>query len=188
MSGPFLILHGLEGSGPDHWQTWLAGRLRAAGRTVAYPDLPDPFQPRREAWLTALRDELERLGPGVTVLCHSLACLLWLHHASGSGGAWADRVLLVAPNCEVPDLPEVADFFPVPLDRDAVARAAGATRVVCSDEDPYCPAGAVPSYAEPLGLPVDVVRGGGHLNPEGGFGPWPAVEAWCYGAKNGVET
>ena len=33
----FLILHGYLGSGPDHWQSWLAGRLRAAGERVAYP-------------------------------------------------------------------------------------------------------------------------------------------------------
>ena len=26
-----LILHGWQGSGPDHWQSWLAGRLTAAG-------------------------------------------------------------------------------------------------------------------------------------------------------------
>ena len=37
----FLILHGLEGSGPEHWQSWVAGRLRARGHQVAYPDLPD---------------------------------------------------------------------------------------------------------------------------------------------------
>jgi predicted alpha/beta hydrolase family esterase len=30
--------------------------------------------------------------------------------------------------------------------------------------------------------------GGGHLNVDAGFGPWPAMEAWAQGAKNGVET
>jgi predicted alpha/beta hydrolase family esterase len=28
---------------------------------------------------------------------------------------------------------------------------------------------------------VDVLHGAGHVNPEAGFGPWPAGEAWCYG-------
>ena len=27
----------------------------------------------------------------------------------------------------------------------------------------------------PLALPTDVMSGGGHLNPEAGLGPWPAV-------------
>ncbi len=35
MTRSFLILHGYLGSGPDHWQTWLAARLRAAGEKTA---------------------------------------------------------------------------------------------------------------------------------------------------------
>jgi predicted alpha/beta hydrolase family esterase len=60
--------------------------------------------------------------------------------------------------------------------------------VVGSDKDPYCPAGPERSFARPLNLPIDILEGAGHINPESGFGPWPAVEDWCYGAKNGVET
>jgi predicted alpha/beta hydrolase family esterase len=109
----FLILHGYEGSGPEHWQTWLAERLREADETVAYPDLS----------------------------------------------------------------------FPVPLDPAAVAAAAGETRLVCAPDDTYCPEDAARVYGEPLGIPVDVLPGAGHVNPEAGHGPWPEVEAWCYGAS-----
>jgi serine hydrolase len=38
-------------------------------------------------------------------------------------------------------------------------------------------------YGAPLGIPVDVLPGAGHVNPDAGFGPWPEVEAWCYGAS-----
>ena len=77
----FLILHGLEGSGPDHWQTWLAGRLRERGERVSYPHLPDPFDPHPADWDRALDEELSLLDAPV-VLCHSLACLLWLRRAA----------------------------------------------------------------------------------------------------------
>jgi predicted alpha/beta hydrolase family esterase len=94
-------------------------------------------------------------------------------------------VLLVSPPCQDPG--GLADWFPAPIDAEAVAAAATATRLFCSDDDPFCPAGATAAYATPLRLPVDLVAGGGHLNADAGFGPWPAVEAWAYGAKNGVE-
>jgi uncharacterized protein len=175
----FLILHGYEGNGPEHWQTWLAGRLRAAGEEVAYPDLPDPFRPRLEPWLAALERERRE---GDVVVCHSLACCLWLHHRD-RGGAPA-RALLVAPPCPEAGVPEILDFFPVPR-RPELAEGA---ELVCSDADPYCPAGAAAYYAEPMRLPHDVVAGGGHLNVEAGFGPWPRALDWCYGAKNGVEA
>ena len=170
----FLILHGLEGSGPGHWQTWLAARLRADNERVAYPDLPDADMPSLAAWHEVLQGELEALPEGeAIVICHSLSCLLWLHHVA-EGGSQADRLLLVAPPSESAGVPQIANFFPAPLPR----LAAGA-RLVCSDNDPYCPEGAAMLYGRPLGIPVDLLPGGGHLNPDAGFGPWPAVEAWC---------
>jgi serine hydrolase len=170
----FLILHGLGGSGPGHWQTWLAARLRADNERVAYPDLPDADMPSLHAWRATLEGELAALPEGdAIVVCHSLSCLLWLHHLA-DGGAQASRVLLVAPPSEGAGLPEIAAFFPAPL-----PAVSGGARLVCSDDDPYCPEGAATLYGGPLGIPVDLITGGGHLNPETGYGPWPAVEAWC---------
>lgn len=176
----FLILHGWQGSGPGHWQTWLAERLRGGGGEVAYPLLPDPDRPDLDAWLVALEP---LRAPGQVVVCHSLACCLWLHHRA-RGGPSAERVLLVAPPWPDPMPPEIAGFFPVPLDPSLAA----GTRIAASDDDPYCPRGAAAAFGTPLGARVDLLRGAGHVNAETGFGPWPAVEAWAYGAKNGVET
>ncbi len=175
----YLILHGLEGSGPDHWQTWLADRLRAAGHDVRYPDLPDADAPAPDRWLAALERERE---PDQVVLCHSLACVLWLHHRA-AGGPPAQRALLVAPPCPQADVAEIQPFFPVPREPDVTPEA----RIACSDADPYCPVGAAAYYAD-VGVPIDLLPGAGHVNTDAGFGPWPAVEAWCYGAKNGIET
>ena len=169
----YLILHGWQGSGSDHWQTWLAQRLRARGHAVRYPTLPDPDAPVLGAWLEALEAELEACPEEPVVICHSLACLLWMHH----GGR--ERALLVAPPSYVPEL---ASFFPPPLPPDLDAE------LWCSENDPYCPEGAAALYGEPLGIPVRLFPGAGHVNPEAGYGPWPAAEAWASGAKKGVET
>ena len=175
----FLILHGYQGSGPGHWQTWLAGRLRAADAQVAYPDLPDPDQPQLRSWLDALAGELDVLGEPPVVLCHSLSCLLWLHHAA-AGGRRAERVLFVAPP-SLAGAPEAThSFFPAPLEPDALrASAPDGVRLVCADDDPYCPEGAAAVYGRPLAIETDVLPGRGHLNPDAGFGPWPQVEAWA---------
>ena len=172
MTGPFLILHGLEGSGPDHWQTWLAGRLRARGEEVAYPDLPDPFDPQPDAWETTLKEVLT--GDQV-VLCHSLACLLWLR-AAAAGWAAAERVLLVAPPYR-PDIGPVDRFLAHRATAGDVERAL----VVCSDNDPYCPEGALELYAKPLEMPAHLLPGAGHINTDAGYGEWPDVEAWALG-------
>jgi uncharacterized protein len=196
----FLILHGWKGSEDEHWQTWLAQRLRHAGEAVHYPELPSPAQPAADEWATVLHAELGAMDGRRTVVCHSLACLLWAREAARIAERGAvERVLLVAPPCPVTPIPDVRAFHPTPLDPDAAAASAGAARVVGSDNDPYCPAGAERSFATPLGLPFDLVPGAGHMNVEAGYGPWPAVATWCLdgdagslaqgeGAKNGVDT
>ena len=168
-----LILHGYEGNDAGHWQSWLAEELRAAGHEVAYPDLPDPLHPELDAWLGVLAEH--RQGARDVVVCHSLACLLWLHHRA-RGAPPARRVLLVAPPgpSAAGQVPALAGFFPAPLEPD---HAQGA-RLVCSDDDPYCPEDAREAYAKPLRIAADLLPGAGHVNPDTGFGPWPAARDW----------
>ena len=183
----FLILHGWQGPGPDHWYTWLARRLRAAGERVALPALPDTDTPRLQDWHAAMVGELAAMRGERTVLCHSLACVVWLHHVAEHPAPepLAERVLLVAPPTPEMAEPALRSFFPVPLDADAVRRAAaGGTRLVCSDDDPYCPEGAAGAYGRPLALPTDLLPGAAHINPDSGYGPWPDVEAWCRGERD----
>lgn len=184
-----LLLHGWQGNDPDHWQTWLAGELRAAGAAVLYPELPDFDEPSPDRWGRAVHAHLAALaalpGDGARVVaCHSLGCVAWLreaHHVRLDHRV--ERVALVAPPCPGAAVPELARFYPVDADADAVRTAAAHTRLVCADDDPYCPGGADEHWARPLGLAVDVLPGAGHLNVAAGYGPWPAMRDWCLGRR-----
>jgi predicted alpha/beta hydrolase family esterase len=176
----FLILHGWQGSGPLHWQTWLAETLGLAGEDVRYPQLPDPDTPRLRRWLTVARGILEELPGERIVLCHSLGCILWLRLAAdATPDQRADRVLLVAPPAPWAELPGVSGFFPVDTTAEHVERAASSTRLVCAGDDPYCTEGADAVYGAPLALATDLIPGGAHLNTDAGYGPWPSVLDWC---------
>ncbi|MFL5893511.1 MAG: RBBP9/YdeN family alpha/beta hydrolase [Thermoleophilaceae bacterium] len=179
LSRSFLILHGLEGSGPGHWQTWLAARLREHGEAVRYPDLPEPFEPQPDDWLAVLRTELDALDGERVVLCHSLGCLLWLLHARDGARAAADRVLLVAPPC-LREVAAVERFWPEGVTAADVERACPATLMVWSAPDPYCPASAPAAFPGVFPRAIEI-PGGGHLNTDAGYGPWPLVEQWALG-------
>jgi predicted alpha/beta hydrolase family esterase len=179
----FLVLHGWQNRRPQqHWQWQLVESLRSAGEQVLYPQFPDPDQPSLEKWVQLLQAELTQLGSGErVVIAHSLAVPLWLHAAQLlQPQEKADRVLLVAPPSPavLTGFAEVAAFGAVPQDRRSVARASAATRLVRSDDDPYCPEGADIAYTD-LGLDCDVIQGGGHLDPDSGYGPWPSMLSWC---------
>lgn len=192
MAQRFLILHGLTNRRPEgHWERRLAAALRQAGHVVAYPQLPDPDSPDLEAWLELIDAELailaEAAAPGddspLTVVAHSLASVAWLHAVARGLAVRPDRVLLVAP--AGPD--ELADAAPAfalrPSDgaptRKQVAASAGSTLLVWSGADDWCAAGVDVVFAEPLGLPVVTVPGGGHLALGDGYGEWPEVVAWA---------
>jgi predicted alpha/beta hydrolase family esterase len=178
----FLVLHGWQNRRPPaHWQHWLAGELTGLGHRVDYPQLPDPDEPDLERWLHELTTRVRSATEPVTVICHSLGCLLWLNGvARGLITTPVDRVLLVAPPSPSVTLsvPEIAGFAPPAMDPAALDAAAGHTRLVASVDDPYAPEGAAVAYGGPLALDTDVLPGGAHLNHESGYGPWPSVLAW----------
>jgi uncharacterized protein len=183
MGRSFLILHGLANHRPpEHWQHWLAGRLRERGESVLYPALPEPDAPDPAEWERELLALLDRMiGGERVVVAHSLACLLWFRAAPQlAEEARVDRLLLVAPPaCE--DLPEgAARFRNQALDADAVrASVRDRIRIACSGSDPYNRAGARALYADPIGADLDTIQGAGHITPDTGYGPWPSLEEWC---------
>jgi predicted alpha/beta hydrolase family esterase len=177
----FLLLHGIENHRPpEHWQHWLADRLRERGEQVQYPQLPRPDAPVLSEWIDLLRAEVAMMGDGErVVLCHSLGSTLWLR-AAATAGVSADRVLLVAPpSRRVAVLVAPSFGLPGPVDVEAAAEAASSYDLVCSDADPYNPEGEGPGIASAIGARLHVVAGAGHLAVDDGYGPWPAVEEWC---------
>jgi len=180
----FLLVHGFSHHRPpEHWQYWLAHRLRDRGERVLYPGLPFEDAPRYEEWREALHWALLQMGQGERiVICNSMACLLWLSSAPdrAQDGGPVDRLLLVSPP-DPPQVPAVAETFRTLTYDPAAARASSRARIrlACSDADPYNPRGAAAQYAEPLDADVDLLSGAGHIGPADGYGPWPSLEAWC---------
>ena len=184
MSAPssVLLLHGWQNRREaDHWQSRVAGILRERGVQVVHPQLPDPDEPDPAAWADTARAALAEMTPGHRVVaCHSLGCILWARLVPEAA---ADRVCWVAPpgQDELRAYTEITAFLPERIDADAL-RASSATaplRLVCSDDDPYCAVGADAAYGEPLGLDTEVLPGQAHINPDSGYGDWPAMVDWC---------
>lgn len=178
---PTVILHGINGSPEGHWQRWLAAELIGQGREVRFPELPEPDEPVLDDWKAALVVALDGLpDDGFDVVAHSLAAVLWLHHAvETSGSPRPARVALVAPPTADQLGALAPTFVPVPLDIDQVRRAADGTVLVGGSDDPYCTGGIARAYGAPLKMAATVIEGAGHLNLESGHGPWPAVLDWC---------
>lgn len=181
----FLLLHGYRNHRPpEHWQSWLADRLRGRGEQVLYPQLPDADGPDPAVWLDALAAEYARFGDGErVVICHSLSCTLWyLAARAGNLSRPADRLLLVAPASPSALIGlGLGTFAPENWKVEVLAASvAGTIRLVASDNDPTSPEAPASSlYGQPLGLDAETLPGAGHLSADDGYGPWPAALRWC---------
>jgi hypothetical protein len=167
----FVIVPGINGSGPDHWQSrwqdaWGPSASRISPSSWDEPDLAD--------WCHALDRAAGRRQPAEVVLvAHSLGCLAagyWLQQKQpGIRGAF----LVAPPDAVGPNFPaEAASFTSL---ETAPLTVPGL--VVSSDDDPYCTPRAAPRLAGGWGAGHVSVGPAGHINTASGLGAWEAGRA-----------
>lgn len=154
-----LIVPGLSGSGPDHWQTWLERQLPHSVRVIQ-SDWEDPDLPR---WSARVRRELNRAAGRVFIVAHSFGCLAAVQTAFDYrelvGG-----LMLVAP--ADPDRFELDRVVPKhPLGVPAI--------VVASTNDPWMSFRRAAEWADNWGAEMINLGAAGHINVNSGFGSWP---------------
>jgi predicted alpha/beta hydrolase family esterase len=153
-----LIVPGLYGSGPGHWQSWLEQRLPHA-RRVVQDDWSTPDLPR---WSRRVQECLARSPRPTIIVAHSFGCL-----ASMAAARKSQRIvgaLLVAP--ANPRKFGVGRHLPV-------TPASFPTIVVASTNDPWVSLAFAQRWAARWGSRFIKLGRQGHINTEAGFGPWP---------------
>jgi len=168
-----LIIPGLGGSGPDHWQhRW--GQKLSTARVVEQ----DWHRPERDAWVGNILRAIDASPRPVVLIGHSLGTLAAAHAlAQRQDEQEKDNKVKAVFFAAPPDLDSPGLSGPVidPAFKEKAPQAA--LRVpgvlVASRSDPF----AAWAYAERLAdvWALDLADAGdaGHINAESGHGPWP---------------
>ena len=164
-----LLVPGLGGSGPDHWQSYWEREL-ACERV----DLGRWDDPHRNTWVNKLNLAIHRARRPVILVAHSLGCHVvawWNEYERPGAGSPVLGALLVAP----PDVegdgvidPRLARFAPVmrtPLPFPSI--------VAASRDDPYMAFGRSRRLARIWKSRFIDAGWLGHINAESGIGSWP---------------
>ncbi|MCA3243601.1 MAG: alpha/beta hydrolase [Rubrivivax sp.] len=162
-----LVVPGLHGSGPDHWQSWLQRRTPGSRRV----EQQDGSQPDLDAWAARIGATLEAEPPGPWIaVAHSFGALALVQHLLGTApaddGAGVVSALLVAPASPV-------RFGVGP--RLARRVSSAELLVLTSGNDPWLPTELALTWAHAWGARLTDLGDLGHVNPASGFGPWPQV-------------
>jgi predicted alpha/beta hydrolase family esterase len=163
-----LVVPGLHGSGPDHWQSWLQGHYRHAVRV----EQDDWATPDVDRWAERIAATLRRHKPARWVaVAHSFGCLALARYVSRQGRAQhlpVRAAVLVAP--AEPDKFGISGLLPSsPLPFGSV--------LVGSRNDPWMRLDRAREWAGYWGSQFIDLGHAGHVNPASGFGRWPGGKA-----------
>src|ERR1700722_3955636 len=160
-----LIVPGLFGSGPEHWQShW--ERQSPNFRRVEQRDWTTPVCAE---WLDVLDREIRAEDDNVVLVGHSLGSVtiaLWARRY----GRKIPGALLVAPSdTEAATFPPGTNgFAPIP-----VSPFPFASTVIASKNDPYMDFDRAEALAKAWGSHFVPLGEHGHISIADGFGPWP---------------
>lgn len=164
-----LIVPGLDGSGPEHWQTLWERRLAQCHRV----QMGDWAYPERSKWIRRLDQDIRTATAPVLIAAHSLGALTvawWAKErwSLGNQERVVGALLVAPPDVERGKVRERMDSFG-PLPRDTLPFP---TLLVASRNDPYASFETSRRIAAMWGSTF--VDGGslGHINAESGINEW----------------
>ncbi|WIB79081.1 alpha/beta hydrolase [Curtobacterium sp. MCPF17_002] len=181
---PWVIVPGIWNSGPDHWQSrWQAERETAGTDQVVRIGPASWSDPDPADWSAAISRAVASCDEPPVLVAHSLGVLAvasWLREAAHPsvegettvGPSAAGAFLVAPPDPAGPGFPAAAAGFAAPDTRTSLP-----TRMVVSDDDPYCSADRAIGFARTLGSSVLRVGALGHVNVDSGVGAWAAGRA-----------
>lgn len=172
MKANVLIVPGIGDSSPSHWQSlWQEADPAVFSRIELSPAEWD--EPRRERWVEAIAEAMQRLGTDTILVAHSLGCLAVVHWAASTSARAGGAFLVSPPDPTGPAFPPQAmSFSPVPLEPLSFPSI-----VVASSNDPYLSVGHARVCAETWRSRFHRAGASGHLSASDGLGEWKAGRA-----------
>ncbi|MBT1683366.1 RBBP9/YdeN family alpha/beta hydrolase [Curtobacterium flaccumfaciens] len=198
---PWVIVPGIWNSDPDHWQSvWEREQEDEHDEHIQHDHRPQQpaavriaptswSDPDPDDWRAAISTAVASCPESPVLIAHSLGVLAvadWLATAADAPALVTGAFLVAPPDPLGETFPDEASGFVTP--RPVPPAQQVPTRLVVSDDDPYCSADRALVFAEAMG--ADVVRVGalGHVNVASGVGAWPAGRELLRAFEDGLRS
>lgn len=161
-----LILPGLGGPRPGHWQMRWAERMASA----AIVEQADWNEPDADDWAETINQAARLTTRPVVLVAHAAAVSAVAHAASRLPDNVRGAFLVAPTDVELsPEAPEATHVFR-PIPRDPLPFP---SMLVASSNDPYVSLERAVEFATCWGSDFHQAGEAGHLDLASGHGPWP---------------
>ncbi|QAY94398.1 alpha/beta hydrolase [Methylovirgula ligni] len=161
-----LIIPGLGGSGPDHWQSRWEAKLKTARRV----EQKDWERPRLADWRDAIANAVAEAERPVILVAHSLGATTVADIAAALGDKVKGAFLVAPPSLR--SIKEIETIDPAFADISAAALPFPSV-LVASRDDPYASFAESEDFARAWQAEIADAGNAGHINAASGHGPWP---------------
>ena len=135
-----IIVHCWSGTPNYCWYPQAKKDLERLGFKVSVPAMPETDAPRLDLWLPVLRELIGQPDRDLVLIGHSIGTVAIMRYLETlAEGQAVGRVILVAGFTDSLNFPELANFFPGPLDFDRIKTRTEKFTIINSDNDPYVP-------------------------------------------------
>jgi len=160
-----LIVLGLYGSGPEHWQSQWEKTSSEFSR-VHQQDWDTPIC---EEWLRSLDNTIRQWNDHVVLVGHSLGSVTIAHWAARFGRKIVGALLVAPSDTEAATFPQgTTGFAPIPK-----VAFPFPSIVIGSTDDPYITVERVEELSAAWRSRLIMLGEFGHISTADGFGPWP---------------
>lgn len=167
-----VIVHGAYGSPEENWFPWLKEQLENDGYHVVVPQFPTPEGQKPKAWLDILNKEVPRFDENLIMVGHSLGPAMILRKLENVERPIRASFLVsvFVGALGLPDFDPInVPFFDPPFNWAKIKKNCREFFVYNGDNDPYVPLEQGERVANNLGVKVNVIKGGGHINKSAGY-------------------
>jgi len=163
----YLIIPGLNNSGPTHWQSFWAKSLGNATRVVQH----NWDAPQKAEWVKTLDEAISKLESDTILVAHSLGVSTTVHWLTelfekNPKAHFVKGAFLVSAS-DVDNVEIIKNFAPMPLKKLPIP-----AWVLASENDPFVTMDRSKFFAEAWNAHVENVGLLGHINAQSNLGEW----------------
>lgn len=156
-----LIIHGWDSSSREHWFQSAKKKLEKNGYKVFVPDMPGAYFPKKEEWITVIRDFHPDKSWGLLGLSlGGVAVLKYLEETEQPIG----RTILMATPYDSMNFKPIIEFFGDGFDWEKIKKNSLCFDILNETNDPVVPKENGSNFSKKLNGKLHILPGGTHFH------------------------